>query len=163
VDKDFRVDKNNKTVSVKQPLPLPEGVENSAIEIITEDNTDKEIVINTGISAVVAEEDSDLLFDVVESMPQFPGGDMALHQFIGNNLIYPVKAQESGIQGRVILQFEIDEKGEIHNIVVVRSISKELDEEAIRILKSMPKWIPGKQRGKAVKVKYTLPISFRLK
>jgi TonB family protein len=96
-------------------------------------------------------------------MPQFPGGDMALHQFIGNNLIYPVKAQESGIQGRVILQFEIDEKGEIHNIVVVRSISKELDEEAIRILKSMPKWIPGKQRGKAVKVKYTLPISFRLK
>ena len=163
VDKDFRVDKNNKTVLVKQPLPLPEGVENSAISISTEDNVDKEIIVYSGIAASVVEEDSDLPFVVVESMPQFPGGDMALHQFIGNNLIYPVKAQESGIQGRVILQFEIDEKGEIHNIVVVRSISKELDEEAIRILKSMPKWIPGKQRGKAVKVKYTLPISFRLK
>lgn len=105
----------------------------------------------------------DDIFDVVEEMPVFPGGQTGLMEFIAKNLRYPVKAQKEGIQGRVIARFIVEKDGSVSNLAVARrSVSSELDAEAIRVLSTMPKWTPGKQRGKEVRVKYTVPIAFRL-
>lgn len=103
-----------------------------------------------------------VVFQVVEQMPQFPGGDNGLFKYLAESIRYPVDAQESGIQGRVICQFIIDENGQVNDVKVVRSVDASLDAEAIRVIKAMPKWIPGQQRGKSVSVQYTLPINFRL-
>jgi len=111
--------------------------------------------VNTG--------DDDDIFDVVEEMPVFPGGQTGLMEFIAKNLRYPVKAQKEGIQGRVIARFIVEKDGSVSNLAVARrSASSELDAEAIRVLSTMPKWTPGKQRGKEVRVKYTVPIAFKL-
>ena len=95
-------------------------------------------------------------------MPSFPGGDAALFKFLGENVKYPVIAQENGVQGRVICQFVVNRDGSIVDVEVVRSVDASLDKEAIRVIKSMPKWSPGQQRGKPVRVKYTLPVNFKL-
>ena len=102
------------------------------------------------------------IFEVVEQMPSFPGGDAALMQFLSKNIKYPVVAEENGIQGRVIATFVVERDGSITDVKVVKSVDPSLDKEAIRVLKSMPKWIPGKQNGQAVRVKYTVPVTFRL-
>ena len=102
------------------------------------------------------------IFEVVEQMPSFPGGDAALMQFLSKNIKYPVVAEENGIQGRVIATFVVERDGSISDVKVVKSVDPSLDKEAIRVLKSMPKWIPGKQNGSAVRVKYTVPVTFRL-
>ncbi len=107
--------------------------------------------------------DENTIFQVVEKMPEFPGGQDGLMKFLGETVRYPVKAQELGIQGRVILQFVVNADGSIDNdIKVLRGVDPVLDAEAIRVIKSMPKWTPGMQRGKNVRVNYTLPINFRL-
>lgn len=106
--------------------------------------------------------DEDPVFIVVETMPSYPGGEKALFKYLADNVKYPVAAQEKGIQGKVICQFVIDKDGKITDIEVVRSVSHVLDAEAIRVIKMMPNWVPGQQRGKTVKVKYTLPVNFRL-
>ena len=155
IDEKFIVDKNVNKVTVKQPLPLAQGVSNQAVE------ASDCLVIEETTSELVEEEDN-VVFQVVESMPQFAGGDVALFNFLAQNIKYPEKARLGGIQGRVILQFDVDIDGSIVNIVVVRGVSPELDAEAIRVTKLMPKWIPGKQRGKRVKVKYTMPVNFKL-
>jgi len=95
-------------------------------------------------------------------MPSFPGGDADLFKFLSNNVKYPVIAQENGIQGRVICQFVVNKDGSIVDVEVVRAVDPSLDKEAIRVIKSMPNWTPGKQRGKSVRVKYTLPVNFKL-
>ena len=102
------------------------------------------------------------IFEVVEQMPSFPGGDAALMQFLSKNIKYPVVAEENGIQGRVIATFVVERDGSISDVKVVKSVDPSLDKEAVRVLKSMPKWIPGKQNGSAVRVKYTVPVTFRL-
>jgi len=102
------------------------------------------------------------IFEVVEQMPSFPGGDAALMQFLSKNIKYPVVAEENGIQGRVIATFVVERDGSITDVKVVKSVDPSLDKEAVRVLKSMPKWIPGKQNGSAVRVKYTVPVTFRL-
>lgn len=102
-------------------------------------------------------------YDVVEQMPTFPGGNEALMKFIGDNLKYPAISQENGVQGRVICKFVVSATGVIENVQVVRSLDPSCDKEAIRVIKSMPKWIPGKQNGKAVPVNYTVPILFKLR
>ena len=108
-------------------------------------------------------EEDDVVFIVVESMPEFPGGQPALFQYLSENVKYPVLAQENGIQGRVICQFVVNRDGSISNVEVVRSGGDpSLDKEAIRVIKSMPRWKPGKQRGKTVRVKYTVPVNFKL-
>lgn len=109
-----------------------------------------------------AKDDDDVIFNVVEKMPSYPGGDAALFKYLSNNIKYPVIAQTQGIQGRVICQFVIDRDGKISDIEVVRSVDISLDAEAKRVIAAMPDWTPGTQRGKAVRVKYTLPINFRL-
>ena len=143
---------------------VEDDVETAEIEIETEDEKDKAVVIQAPVSTsgTVVEEDTEVVFVVVESMPAFPGGDEALFKYLNDNIKYPVIAQESGIQGRVICQFVVNRDGSIVDIEVVRSVDKSLDAEAIRVIKNMPRWTPGKQRGKTVRVKYTLPVNFRL-
>ena len=108
------------------------------------------------------ENEEQVIFQVVEEMPNFPGGMNECMKFLARNIKYPVLAQEAKIEGRVIVQFVVDRDGSVNDIKVVRSISPQLDAEAVRVIGLMPKWNPGKQRGKAVAVKYTMPIQFRL-
>ena len=103
-----------------------------------------------------------VIFQVVEEMPQFPGGMGEAMKFLAKNMKYPVAAQQAKIEGRVIVQFVVERDGSVSDVKVMRGVSPELDAEAIRVVSMMPKWIPGKQRGKAVAVKYTMPIMFRL-
>jgi len=100
--------------------------------------------------------------DVVEQMPSFPGGAAAMFQWLSSNLQYPAVAEANGIQGRVVVSFVVERDGSINDVKVYRSVDPSLDKEAIRLVKSMPKWNPGKQGGQAVRVKYTAPITFRL-
>ena len=102
------------------------------------------------------------VFDVVEEMPSFPGGSAALMSYLSSNTKYPVVAQENGVQGRVIVSFVVERDGSISDVKVARSVDPSLDREAQRVVKSMPKWKPGKQNGSAVRVKYTVPVVFRL-
>ena len=102
------------------------------------------------------------VFDVVEQMPSFPGGNAALMKYLSENVKYPVVAQENGVQGRVVVSFVVEKDGHITDVKVVRSVDPSLDKEAARVVRSMPSWIPGKQNGSAVRVKYNVPVSFRL-
>ena len=102
------------------------------------------------------------VFDVVEEMPQFPGGSAALFEYLSKNIKYPVVAEENGVQGRVVVTFVVERDGSITDVKVVKSVDPSLDKEAQRVVKSMPHWIPGKQNGSAVRVKYTVPVTFRL-
>ena len=111
---------------------------------------------------VKPKEEENKVFDVVEQMPSFPGGNSALMQYLSKNIKYPVVAEENGIQGRVICTFVVERDGRVTDVRVVKSVDPSLDKEAVRVIKSMPKWIPGKQNGSAVRVKYTLPVTFRL-
>ncbi len=142
---------------------VEDDVEVEEIEINTEDDKDVEVVIAPPVEAPVEEEEEDVVFQVVETMPEFPGGPQALFKYLADNVKYPVIAQENGIQGRVICQFVVNKDGSIVEVVAVRSSGEpSLDKEAIRVINSMPKWKPGKQRGKPVRVKYTVPVNFRL-
>lgn len=143
---------------------VEDDVETESIEINTEDEKDVEVVIAPPVEAPVEEEEEEVIFMVVETMPEFPGGQQALFKYLNENVKYPVIAQENGIQGRVICQFVVNKDGAIVDVEVVRSGGDpSLDKEAVRVIKSMPKWNPGKQRGKAVRVKYTVPVNFRLR
>jgi protein TonB len=102
------------------------------------------------------------VFDVVEQMPAFPGGQQELMNFLMKNVKYPKEATDKGIEGRVIVQFVVDKDGSVVEPKVVKSVSPELDQEALRVVKKMPKWQPGKQNGEVVRVKYNIPVSFRL-
>ena len=107
-------------------------------------------------------EEETKVFDVVEQMPSFPGGPSALIQYLSSNIKYPVVAEENGVQGRVVCTFVVERDGSITDVRVIKSVDPSLDKEAVRVVKSMPKWIPGKQNGSAVRVKYTVPVTFRL-
>jgi TonB family protein len=103
------------------------------------------------------------VFDVVEQMPEFPGGMEAMMQFLKENVSYPETAFKAGVQGRVIVSFIVNTDGRINNVKVVRKVKDDLDAEAVRVVGAMPRWKPGMQKGQPVRVKYTLPITFRLK
>ena len=178
VDEDFLIEEEVEIQQTTQETPPPppppvvqevevlnvveDDVETESIEISTEDNKE-EVVIAAPVEAPEEEEEEEVVFVVVESMPEFPGGQQALFKYLGDNVKYPVIAQENGIQGRVISQFVVNKDGSIVDIEVVRSGGDpSLDKEAVRVIKSMPKWKPGKQRGKPVRVKFTLPVNFKL-
>ena len=105
---------------------------------------------------------TDKVYDVVETMPVFPGGPNALFEYLSKNIKYPVVAEENGVQGRVIVTFVVERDGSITDVKVVKSVDPSLDKEAQRVVKSMPHWIPGTQDGSPVRVKYTVPVTFRL-
>lgn len=178
VDEDFLIEEEVEIQQTTQETPPPppppvvqevevlnvveDDVETESIEISTEDNKE-EVVIAAPVEAPEEEEEEEVVFVVVESMPEFPGGQQALFKYLGDNVKYPVIAQENGIQGRVICQFVVNKDGSIVDIEVIRSGGDpSLDKEAVRVIKSMPKWKPGKQRGKPVRVKFTLPVNFKL-
>lgn len=107
-------------------------------------------------------ESEEKIYDIVEEMPKFPGGLSAISSFLSQNIKYPLAAAENGIEGRVIVGFVVETDGSISNVKVVRGVDPELDKEAIRVVSHMPKWIPGKQNGKSVRVNYSTSVTFRL-
>lgn len=111
---------------------------------------------------VVAQKNQQV-FDVVEQMPEYPGGMQALLNYLMENVKYPEDAEKQKIEGRVIAVFVVETDGSISNVEVVKPVFPSLDAEAVRVLSGMPKWTPGKQSGKVVRVKYTVPINFQLK
>lgn len=158
-----------------EPPPPPE---NKIVEILEIVKNDIEVADNVStvsedmnathqiiwIPPVVETEvvDEDIIVDVAEIMPEFPGGMAALMKYLGTNIKYPTISQEMGSMGRVIVQFVVDKDGTITNPTVARGVDAYLDKEAIRVVSSMPKWKPGVQNGKKVRVKYTVPVVFRL-
>jgi len=130
--------------------------------IINEDNQARVEVKYVPVQVVEEEPEEQTIFEVVENMPDFPGGQAALMQYLAKNIKYPTIAQENGTQGRVIIQFVVERDGSITDVRVARGVDPYLDKEAVRVVKSMPKWLPGKQNGKAVRVKFTVPVMFRL-
>lgn len=120
------------------------------------------IVSGEPLPAPTAQDENEEIFMVVEHMPEFPGGMGELMKFLQKNIKYPAQARKDSIQGRVIVQFVIDKTGKAINPVIKKSVSPELDAEAIRVVNAMPRWTPGRQRGKAVSVKFTIPVQFRL-
>ena len=127
--------------------------------------TDDRNVVREHKEEIIVEEkkpEKEEVFRAVEQMPQFPGGNAALFEYLSKHIKYPVIAEENGIQGRVIVTFVVERDGSITDVKVVKSVDPSLDKEAQRVVKSMPRWIPGKQNGSAVRVKYTVPVTFRL-
>ena len=110
----------------------------------------------------VQEKEEQQVFVVVEEMPEFPGGELALRTFIGKAIVYPTVAQENGIQGKVFVTFVVNKDGSVSNAKIARGVDPSLDAEALRVVATLPKWKPGKQRGVPVRVSYTVPISFKL-
>ena len=110
----------------------------------------------------VTEPDENSIFQVVEQLPEFPGGMAELMKYLQKNLRYPQICKEQGVQGRVIVQFVVNTDSTITDVNVIKSVNPHLDEEAVRVVKAMPKWNPGKQRGEPVRVRFTLPVTFRL-
>lgn len=110
----------------------------------------------------VQEKEEQQVFVVVEEMPEFPGGELALRTFIGKAIVYPTVAQENGIQGKVFVTFVVNKDGSVSNAKIARGVDASLDAEALRVVSTLPKWKPGKQRGVPVRVSYTVPISFKL-
>lgn len=125
---------------------------------INEESEIEEMIFDEPVEEEVAEE----IFTVVEDQPEFPGGMSAFYQYIGDNMKYPSQARRMGIEGRVYVQFVVDKSGNITEVQAVRGIGAGCDEEAVRVIKGMPQWKPGKQRGRAVKVRMILPITFKL-
>ena len=157
------------------PPPPPEAPSVAEVLQIVEDdaNVEQTTIASTEdlgekvevkyVPIVVEEEpEEQTIFEVVEEMPQFPGGNAALMQFLSKNIKYPTIAQENGTQGRVTVQFVVNRDGSVVDPVVVRGVDPYLDKEALRVISQMPKWKAGMQRGKAVRVKYTVPVMFRL-
>jgi len=130
--------------------------------VINEDNQAHVEVKYVPVQVIEEEPEEQTIFEVVENMPEFPGGNSALMQYLAKNIKYPTIAQENGTQGRVIVQFVVNKDGSIVEAKVARSVDPYLDKEALRVINAMPKWTPGKQRGKPVRVKYTVPVMFRL-
>ena len=143
-------------------IALKEDVQ-SMEEMVVVAQTPKEEVKYTEVEVEETEEPQEkVIFQVVEEMPEFPGGMSEAMKFLAKNIKYPVAAQQAKIEGRVIVQFVVERDGSISDVHAMRGVNPDLDAEAIRVVSLMPKWKPGKQRGKAVAVKYTMPIMFRL-
>jgi len=155
-----------------QPVEMPK--QTTQLEIVQDDVEVEDIEINAEIDQAevmeeyvapeIEEEEvvEQEVFTIVEEMPSYPGGDAKMYEYLGKNIKYPQIARESSIQGRVFVNFVVEPDGSVTNVKVLRGIGGGCDEEAMRVVKSMPKWKPGKQRGKAVRVSYTLPVVFKL-
>lgn len=162
---------------VKPPPPPPPPKVVEVLNIVDDDveiedeleiedtEADDETVIDVAPVIETAEEEEEeeaQVFFIVEDMPEFPGGDLALRKYIANAIKYPVIAQENGIQGKVYVTFVVGKDGRVTNAQIARGVDPSLDKEALRVVNSLPKWKPGMQRGKPVNVSYTVPINFVL-
>ncbi len=156
--------------------PPPQAVSQAEVLNIVEDDAEIEettlvsnedqavfVEVTNDVPVVVEEiEEEQEIFQVVENMPEFPGGTQALLQYLKKNIKYPTICQEQGIQGRVVVQFVVNKDGSIVDPEVIKPVNPYLDKEALRVVSTMPKWKPGEQRGKPVRVKFTLPVQFKL-
>lgn len=149
----------NETNKGKVPITQESLDEGQAFEVVG--NVDEEILQPE--PPAVGENQLTLMGDVVEQMPSFPGGPQALLNYLSEHINYPEGYEETCVQGRVVITFVVEKDGSLSDITVVKSLEKAFDEEALRAVKSMPNWIPGMQDGKPVRVKYTVPVNFRLK
>ncbi|GAB1419193.1 energy transducer TonB [Bacteroidales bacterium] len=159
--------------TVKPPPPAP-VVQTTVLQIVEDNVQVEDVKINVEVDQKAAievyvppvrEEEEVVeaeIFTVVESMPEYPGGAEEMMRFIAQNIKYPPIARESGIQGRVFVNFVVEPNGSVSSVKVLRGIGGGCDEEAIRVVQSMPKWTPGRQRGKAVRVSFNLPVRFTL-
>lgn len=131
---------------------------------ITEGTNDlnKVIIQEQVIAAPKVEDEQPVSIAMVEQKPEFPGGEAAMYKWLGDNIVYPSAASEEGVQGRVVVEFVVGKDGSITNVRVVRPRHPALDKEALRVVKAMPKWVPGRNNGQPVKVTYTLPVTFKL-
>ena len=166
------------TMPEKKTVPPPPAAVSKAeiIEIVEDDaDIEEDIMVSPDdnfedwqdltdeVSVIVEEEpEDDTPFQVVEYIPEFPGGQAALLEYLRKNIKYPNICRENGIQGRVLVSFVVNKDGSIVDPEVVKSVNPSLDKEALRVIAGMPKWKPGSQRGKPVRVKYTVPVNFRL-
>ena len=158
----------------QKPQPVEVPKQTTQLEIVQDDVEVEDIEINAEVeqNEVIEEyvapeiEEEEVveqeIFQIVEEMPSFPGGEQKLLEYVAKNTKYPQIARESGIQGRVFIGFVVETDGSISNVKVLRGIGGGCDEEAVRVIKSLPKWKPGKQRGKAVRVSYQIPVNFKL-
>lgn len=160
----------------KPPPPPAPPAQTTLIHIVTDDvDVDDDLVIDAEANeltvieaytppAVTEEEEvaEAEIFTVVEESPSFPGGDQGRIKYLMDNIVYPQMARESGIQGTVYVTFVVEKNGSVTDVRVLRGIGGGCDEEAVRVVKSMPKWNPGKQRGKPVRVQFNMPIKFTL-
>ncbi len=144
------------------PPPPPEIIEIVEDEVEIEKELEIEETETDEDEIIEMEEDDEEFFMVVENMPEFPGGDLGLMKFIQKNVRYPAIAKEYNITGKVYVSFIVDKQGNVTNVKIVRGVDKNLDAEAVRVVSSLPKYKPGKQRGKAVRVMFTIPINFTL-
>ena len=118
--------------------------------------------INTTAMAQNKKTSNDKVFEKVEDMPEFPGGEQAMMKFVSENVQYPEEAKEKEISGRVLVGFIVEKDGSVNEVKIVRGIGGGCDEEAVRVVKAMPKWKPGKEKGKPVRVSYMMPFTFKL-
>ncbi|MBZ4675266.1 MAG: Cell envelope biosis protein TonB [Dysgonamonadaceae bacterium] len=172
-EEEIEITRRDPTPPPPPPPPAPEAPEiiqvvetkvETRIEINMEDDQSKAQIqtYTPPPPPKQVEEEEEEIFVVVENQPEFPGGQAAMMKFLSENIKYPVIAQENGIQGRVICNFVVERDGSITDVQVVRGVDPSLDREAVRVIQSMPKWKPGMQRGKPVRVRFTLPVVFRL-
>jgi len=158
-----------------KPPPPPPPKQVTVLQVVEDDvevedvieidvEVDQETEIEVYVPPVMEEEEvvEAEIFTVVESMPEFPGGPAKMMEYIAKNIKYPAMARESGIQGRVFVNFVVEPDGSVSNVKVLRGIGGGCDEEAVRVVEAMPKWTPGRQRGKAVRVSFNLPVRFTL-
>ena len=177
-NQDAKVKVGAKTVEVKAVKPAQKAqakkdatVKNVVVKAKKDAPTISKVVVKTkkdpladedvAIGAIDYDKD-DRVWDVVEQMPKFPGGDEGLMSFLKDNIKYPAEAEKAGKQGRVVVTFVVGKDGAVNNAKVWRSVDEKLDAEALRVINAMPKWQPGKQRGQDVNVKFTLPVTFKL-
>ena len=158
----------------QKPQPVEVPKQTTQLEIVQDDVETEDLNINAEVEQnevieeyvapeVVEEEVSETeIFQIVEEMPSFPGGEGKLMEYVAKNIKYPQIARETGIQGRVFVGFVVEPDGSISNVKLLRGIGGGCDEEAMRVIKSLPKWKPGKQRGKPVRVSYQIPVFFKL-
>ena len=144
------------------PPPRPEIIEIVEDEVEIENEVEIEETDTDEDEIIEIEEDDEEFFMVVENMPEFPGGDLGLMKFIQKNVRYPAIAKEYNITGKVYVSFIVDKQGKVTNVKIVRGVDKNLDAEALRVVSLLPKYKPGKQRGKKVRVMFTIPINFTL-
>ena len=149
-------------VGILMLLSNIEAVARLTVRLANEATVSNAMVTATDVSSK-SREMNEQVFTVVEKMPSFPGGDAELLKYIATNIKYPKESQDNGEQGRVICSFIVGRDGSVNNPEVLRGVTPLLNEEAVRVINTMPRWNPGMQRGKAVAVKYTVPITFRLK
>lgn len=162
------------TTQEQKPQPVEVPKQTTQIQVVEDDVEVEDVEINAEVdqNEVIEEyvapeivEDEVVeaeIFTVVEQMPEFPGGMNRLAEYLATNIRYPQLARESGIQGRVFINFVVEADGSVTNVRVIRSLGGGCDEEAMRVVRNMPRWTPGRQRGRAVRVSYNLPVNFRL-